>query len=81
MKKYRIVVSKEEHKIAWNQASKHNFAYSLADLVSLFAALVLYTYDLWQFSIPFIITSLIFNSVFFNRVHKELFDKGIIEEV
>ena len=81
MKKYKVVVTKEEHKASWNKAGINNFAYGLADIVSFITAGIMFSYKLYLFAILFILMSLMFNTLFFSKIHKELYAKGIIQEV
>lgn len=81
MKRYKRVVSKDEYTNAWNQAGKNHFIYAFVDVVTLIAALMFFNYELFYLSLIFLVMSFICNLIFFRKIQKELFDKGIIEEV
>ena len=81
MKKFKVIVSNDEYKKAWNLASKHNFIYVLPDMVSMILSIILFTYKYHYYALAFAIISFIFNSIFFYKVKKEMIDQGVLEEV
>lgn len=81
MKKFKVIVSNDEFKKAWNLASKHNHIYAIYDMVSMILSIIMFTYKYYYYALAFAIISFILHWIFFNKVQKELIEQGILEEV